>query len=189
MAESIEDKCRKHLAKMFNTDKTQWVPNINTGTGYISGRPDAEVRYPPNHHIDVECKGFRGSAFLGDPNSPDLTAGWHHHQRSWWEKMDKPFDSPYFVALLVVSERDPETRVSFEKAGMFLVPPEAWLALEQKLAGRKTVALNPDLERIHANRDTTLESEWPQYRLVYDKQAFHIPESHPLYSILKEHLS
>jgi hypothetical protein len=183
MIESTEDKCRSKMAKMFNQPGTQWIPNLNTGFGYISGRPDAEVRYGRNCHVDIECKGDEGSLFLGDPGNEDSTVGWHFHQRQWWSNLDKPVDAPYFVAVLVTADRN-NPRVDYKEARMFLVPPEAWLALEQKLAGRKTVALNPGLERVHANKAITLESEWGLYRLDYENGQYRIPETHPLYQIL-----
>lgn len=180
--DSVEDKCRSRMAQMFNLT-AQWIPNINTGVGYISGRPDAEVRYGRNSHVDIECKGDSGSLFLGEPDNPDSTKGWHFHQRQWWERMDKWIEAPYFIAVLVAADRQ-ASRIDYAKSGMFLVPPEAWLELEAKVFPRKTVALSPELERIQAHKLVTIESEWPQYRLTYSGGQYHIPTIHPIVRIM-----
>jgi len=192
---SVEDKCRSKLAKMFNRlPDSGLLPNTNNGRGYISGRPDDEIVLSGGRILFIEAKGDSGSAYLGDPNQPTQTeckklgksydaTGWHTHQRNWWKDFAKPLKSDYYIALLVSPERD-ATRIDYKEAGMFLVPPEAWLALEEKLAGRKTVALNPSLERILANKTVTLESEWGLYRLDYENGQYRIPEYHPLHSIL-----
>jgi hypothetical protein len=192
--ESVEDRCRKKLAKIFNhVPISEWVYNSNTGRGYISGRPDAEVRLSRARIMDIECKGshprgtqpgWNTSIYLGDPDDKDATAGWHYHQRRWYE--DKiPFQAPYFIGVLCSGDPNYSDRFDFALAGMFLVPPEAWLALEAAVFPRKTVSLSPQLERVHEHKSITLESAWAEYRLPYVGQKYIVPEHHPVYKILK----
>lgn len=196
MPESVEDKCRKKLAELFNAlPRTGWLPNSNNGDGrYISGRPDAELWICGGAVVPIECKGSDGSLYLGDPLQPTQSecerlgrkydaSGWHTHQRLWHTRFSQPLGFPYFIAALVGAERD-YRRFDFSAAGLFLVPPEAWLELEAQVFPRKTVALNPELERIHAHKSITLESAWAQFRLEYSGGAYSIPTQHPIYSLI-----
>ncbi len=196
MPESVEDKCRKKLAALFNdSSRTGWLPNSNAGDGrYISGRPDAEVWVCGGTVVAIECKGDDASLFLGDPlqlTQSELerqgqkykAAGWHTHQRLWYEKFSKPLGFPYFIAALIAGERS-YSRFNYSKAGLFLVPPEAWLELEAAVFPRKTVALNPELERIHEHKAITLDSVWSQYRLEYSGDSYSIPQHHPIYNLI-----
>ena len=196
MSLSIEDRCRRVIARLFNEQPTSiWLPNKNDGLGYVSGRPDGEARLPGGRFVDIECKGDSGSLYLGDPEQPLAAecrklgrnydaSGWHANQRNFWQRMCEPFHSPYYIAALVAASRDRDERFDYEAAGLFLVPPQAWLGLEAKVSPRKTVALSPTLERIIANRSITLESEWQVYRLAYEGGRYRIPVTHPIYSLI-----
>jgi hypothetical protein len=197
MPESVEDKCRKRLAQLFNDPpRTGWLPNSNNGDGtYISGRPDGEVRVCGGLVIDIECKGDSGKLYLGDPLQPTLSestalgrsydaSGWHTHQRHWHRDFGQPLGQPYYIAALVAAERTWK-RFDFAAASLFLVPPEAWLELERKVFPRKTVSLSPQLERILANKSTTLDVVWAQYRIPYAGQQYVIPETHPIFALLQ----
>jgi hypothetical protein len=171
--------CRPVIAHLFNAlSRCRWLPNANNGDGaYISGRPDGEVRMLGGQAIDVECKAGLGSIFLGDPADPDNTTGWHLHQRRWWEHISVYTRTPAWIALWLYPERKP-VRVYQKNARLFLIPPEAWLAAEAKLNGRKTLALNADLEREYAYKSITAESEFGEYALVFEQRRWQIPARH-----------
>ena len=177
--------CRPVVAKMFNTlPSCRWLPNTNNGDGtYISGRPDGEARMLGGRAIDIECKAGLGSIFMGDPADPDNTCGWHYHQRNWHEYVAVCTQTPYWIALWLYPERRP-TRVYQKNARLFLAPPAAWLAVEAKLNGRKTLALNADLEREHAYKAITADSEFAPYALIFDP-FWRIPLEHPFWQALK----
>ena len=171
--------CRPVIAQLFNAlPHCRWLPNTNAGDGtYISGRPDGEVRMLGGQAIDVECKAGFGSVFMGDPSDPDNTSGWHYHQRQWWQYVSVYTQTPAWIALWLYPERNP-ARVYQKNAHLFLVPPEAWLATEAKLGGRKTMALNANLERERAYKSITAESEFAPYALVFEEGQWQIPARH-----------
>jgi hypothetical protein len=174
--------CRGPVARMFNAmPNCRWLPNANNGDGtYISGRPDGEVRLLGGQAVDVECKAGLGSIFMGDPADPDNTSGWHYHQRHWWQQISIYTQTPAWIALWLYPERNP-TRIYQKNARLFLVPPETWLATEAKLGGRKTLSLNASLEREHAYKTITAESEFAPFALVFEQGQWHIPASHPFW--------
>lgn len=192
---SVEDRCRKKLAELFNRPpQSGLMANQNNGRFYISGRPDDEIVLRDSRILFVEAKGFSGAAFLGDPSQPAQTVckslgrqykavGWHTHQRNWWREFCLPLKGRYLIALLVDDTRE-KGRIQYKDASLFLVPPEAWLALEAKLGGRMTCALNADLEAEHAYKGITLDVEFAAFRLDYTDGAFVIPPSHPFHNYI-----
>ena len=175
--------CRAPLARYFNgLENTSWIPNRNTGLGYISGLPDAFVSLC-GRFIAVECKASMGSLFLGDPDNEANTSGWHYHQRQWWEKVAIKSNISYWIAVWIYPEKDPKRVNRVNHALFFLVPPEAWLAVEAKLGGRKTLGFNSDTEREHAYKNVTAESEFANYRLDYINGGWIIPDTHPFWRL------
>jgi hypothetical protein len=171
--------CRGPLAKMFNRmPQTVWIPNRNDPAAtYERGRPDAFV-CREGRYLAVECKAGVGSVFLGDPADENRTDGWHFHQRRWWQLVAQPSGMAYWIALWLYPARQLPSRVFHKDARLFLVPPEVWLDTEAKLNGRKTLALNADLEREHAYKGITAESQFASYALVFEQGHWHIPDPH-----------
>jgi len=145
-------------------------------TRLLQKMPDAAV----DVLIAIECKADMGSLYLGNPGDENATDGWHFHQRQWWREIAVASQLPYFIAAWVYSERKP-SRVYQKNARLFLVPPEAWLATEAKLNGRKTLSLNADLEHERAYKDITAESEFASFALVFDQGQWQIPANHPFW--------
>ena len=181
--------CRGPIARLFNQlPHAGWHPNQNDGKGYISGRPDGFVCLD-GRFIAVECKAGLGKLYLGNPANPDDTEGWHRHQRDWYTLQAVPQHMPYWIAAWVYSKREddlqPRERLFHQKARLFLIPPSAWLAAESRLDGRMTLALNAELEREHAYKAITAESEFGEYALMFEKGQWQIPVSHLFWQALR----
>jgi hypothetical protein len=190
--------CRAPLARMVNKIPGWcWVYNANatfartTGqTQYQSGRPDSFVFANliegfPAVVICIECKAFFGSAYLGNPNNPEDREGWSLAQRSWWQQVAVPTHSLYYIALWLYPERVRPPRISQEKASLFLIPPESYLATEMKLGGRRKIAANESLERQRAFRLITADTEFKDFKLEYGGGLFHIPPTHHIYKSIE----
>lgn len=181
--------CRPQVARLFNRlPHTAWLPNTNNGLGYESGRPDAFVAHR-GRLLCVECKADFGSFFLGEPDDPNVKVGWTGAQRNWYAKVARPTETPYYLALWVYSEREPVRKYQ-HKAALYLAPPEAWLELEIASlscpAPARTVALNSDLERIHARKHITAEAYFSRYALRWiETVGWTIPEEHPIQEFLQ----
>ncbi len=177
-----QNYCRGPLARWFNQDPSHpWLPNRNWSVGdkahYVSGVPDGFVCWQ-GRFLAIECKAAFGSLYLGDPDDPDSTEGWHYHQRSWWRQVAVPSGMTYWIAAWLYPERRP-ARVYNQKARCYLVRPELWIETEQKLhPERKTLSANPDIERIIRFKHITAATEWSGHELYYVNKAWAIPPEH-----------
>ncbi len=182
--------CRGPLARWFNQDPGHpWIPNRNFSglnrLGYESGRPDGFVCWA-GRFLAVECKAAFGSVYLGDPEDPRSTEGWHYHQRNWWRHVARPSGMSYWICAWVYPERSP-ARVLNRQASCYLVTPEMWMAAEAKLGrGRKTLAASPDTERVHRFKSITAATEWRGNELHYEHGTWAIPPQHPFWKSISE---
>jgi hypothetical protein len=183
--------CRPPIARFFNSiPGCGWSPATNEGNGkYISGFPDG-IACVFGVEVAVECKGPKSrdnmaACFMGDPTVPDITIGWHYHQRQWWHDFAQS-RMTYWIALWLYSERNP-ARVYQHKAGMWLAPPEIWLTAENLLAGRKTLCYDASVEAEIAFKDRTARSLFQGFELEFRPPgSWAIPCEHPFWSAVRK---
>mgnify|MGYP006957767038 CR=1 FL=1 len=174
-----------HLPGMY------WHPNTNWGNGfYTSGLPDGEIRLCGGHIICAEFKAAKAdnlaALYLGNPCDPVDSAGWTVKQRTYWRKYLEPYRIPLFLVAWVYAESHiPErTNILVEKSNLFVVPPEAWLALEEKAAGQTmTVGLTPATARF---KEFGLLDEWAAFRLDVVDSCYIVPASHILMQTIQQ---
>jgi hypothetical protein len=140
----------------------------------------------PAFVVLVEAKAFFGAAYLGDPNNAADKRGWSAAQRNWYNKVAAPTHALYYIALWLYPAREKPARVMQQDASLFLIPPPAYMEVENRLNGRRTLALTADLEREHAYKTITADKEFAPYRLEFRGGLFHIPEHHHIYRTLEE---
>lgn len=136
--------CRKPAAKILNASGLiTWIYNSNPGNGtYISGRPDGEALCHGKNFengvprmVFVECKADEGKLYLGNPDDPSDTSGFHHHQRSWWRQVAEKANASFCILTWIYPEREPPMYLQ-KNALLYLVEPKTWLALEESIKDR-----------------------------------------------------
>ena len=171
-----QEYARGPFAKMINQMPGYfWCSNRNINPKfYIKGSPDGYIAPEGiskcRHTIDV---GFQAaimgkqvtgvefkSASSANYSSLDLSC-WSDDQELYWRE-----------------------NILKKHSNLFVVSPDAWIAMRIAAGERKTVALTPGLERVEANRNLTLLPNWEPYRLVPTGSTYVIPETHPLHSQL-----
>lgn len=159
-------KCRAPLAAELNKLGV-WLPFPNVSylikADAYRGRPDGEYRTRDGRIIDVEFKAHAGSVYLGNPQDPADTSGWHAAQRSWWRHVSRERSCvPYLLAIWTYPEAG-ASRFDSKKQRFFLPTPEEYLAVEQKVlevdTGRRTIAVAAGSDRILKHRHLSMESE------------------------------
>ena len=169
-----DDKCRKPVAAALNKLGV-WLPFPNVsfllGTDAYRGRPDGEYRATNGRVVDVEFKAAAGSLFLGNPDDPLSTEGFHASQRNWHSHISSRCGVPYYLVLYAYADKK-DARKKASKSLFYVVQPEHWYAMEEMIRAvnpdknKKTVAIASKSDRMLAYRHISLEDCWSSYRFA-----------------------
>ena len=157
-----------------------WLPFPNVsylmGTDAYRGRPDGEYRSPEGRVIDVEFKATIGSLFLGNPDDPASTEGFHGSQRNWHTAVSQRSRVPYAIVLFAYESRT-DVRMKARRSWFYVVEPADWYALEEKVKAvnpqkiKRTIAVASGAERLLDYRHLSLEDCWSSFRYSSAEEA------------------
>lgn len=172
-------KCRAPVAAELNKLGV-WLPFPNVSfmlnTDAYRGRPDGEYRSPNGRVIDVEFKAAIGSVYLGDPDDPASTQGFHVSQRIWHHHIQERSKVPYCIVLFAYEDKK-DKRMSSKKSAFYVVDPEEWYALEETIKQispekiKRTAAISKGSERLLTYRHISLEEHWASRRFESAAEA------------------
>ena len=172
-------KCRGPMAAELNKIGV-WLPFPNVSyllsTDAYRGRPDGEYRSPDGRVIDVEFKASVGSVFLGNPDDPASTEGFHLSQRNWHTAVSQRSNVPYVIVLFAYEDKT-DTRMKNQKSWFYVAEPKDWYALEEQIKSvdsnkiKRTVAIASQSDRLLAYRHISLEDYWASRRFKSAAEA------------------
>lgn len=174
------DHARPYIAKMFNQmENTIWIPNRNIdfamlnkrgkakSNTYVSGCPDAFV-CSDGLFIAIECKAFARNAKMNM---------WSEAQENWWRRVALRSHMSYFIALWMYPEEvSDDTRIYQEKAYLFMLTPDAFIA-QRDLAMAKcrvSCALLPEIAT-KSYKDISLLPRLEEYRCSFEGGVWKLP--------------